>query len=290
MGKIGRNDKCWCGSGRKYKACHMSFDNRIRDFKNRGYEVPNRGMIRTPEQIAGIREAGKKNTMVLDYITPFVKEGVSTEELDVRIEEYTRKIGCIPACLGYQGYPKSVCTSVDDVVCHGIPSKDQILKSGDIVNVDCTTIYNGYFGDASRMFCIGEVSEEKRKLVQVTKECLDLALEATRPWGTMGDMGYACNKHARENGYSIVREIGGHGCGVRFHEDPWVNHIGTPHHGILFVPGMTFTIEPMVNMGEPDVFEDENDGWTIYTQDGKPSAQWEYTILVTENGTEILSY
>ena len=268
----------------------MSFDNRIRDYYNRGYEVPDHSMIKTPEQIAGIREAGRKNTMVLDYITPFVKEGVSTLELDRLIESYTREIGCIPACLGYQGYPKSVCISVDEVVCHGIPSEEQILKSGDIVNVDCTTIYNGYFGDASRMFCIGDVSEEKRKLVQVTKECLDLAVAATRPWGTMGDMGYVCNKHAEENGYTVVREIGGHGCGVHFHEEPWVNHIGEPDEGILFVPGMTFTIEPMVNMGKADVYEDADDGWTIRTVDGLPSAQWEYTLVVTEDGTEILSY
>ncbi len=288
--KIGRNDKCWCGSGKKYKACHMSFDNRIKDFRNRGYEVPHHGMIKTPEQIAGIREAGKKNTEVLDYISQFVKEGVSTLELDERIEKFTREIGGIPACLGYQGYPKSVCISIDEVVCHGIPDKDTILKSGQIVNVDCTTIYNGYYGDASRMFLIGDVPEEKQKLVRVTKECLDLALEATKPWGTMGDMGYACNTHAEKNGYSIVREIGGHGCGVGFHEDPWVNHIGQPDQGILFVPGMTFTIEPMVNMGRPDVWEDEHDGWTIRTEDGLPSAQWEYTILVTEDGTEILSH
>lgn len=140
------------------------------------------------------------------------------------------------------------------------------------------------------MFCIGDVSEEKKKLVRVTKECVDLALAATKPWGTMGDMGYVCNKHAVENGYSVVREIGGHGCGVQFHEEPWVNHIGQPDEGILFVPGMTFTIEPMVNMGKPDVWEDEDDGWTIRTEDGKPSAQWEYTILVTEDGTEILSH
>lgn len=290
MIKLGRNDKCWCGSGKKYKTCHMAFDDKIKLYAQKGYEVPGHHMIKTPEQIDGIREAGRINTMVLDYITPFVKEGVSTEELNTRIEEYTRSLRAIPACLGYQGYPKSVCVSVDDVVCHGIPNEDQILKSGDIVNVDCTTIYNGYYGDASRMFCIGDVPEEKRKLVRVTKECLDLALEATKPWGTMGDMGYACNKHAQENGYSIVREIGGHGCGVEFHEDPWVNHIGQPGKGILFVPGMTFTIEPMVNMGKPDVYQDADDGWTIYTEDGLPSAQWEYTILVTENGTEILSY
>ncbi len=288
--KLGRNDKCWCGSGKKYKNCHMSFDNRILDYKSRGYEVPDHSMIKTPEQIAGVREAGKANASVLDYISDFVKEGVTTEELNVRVEEYTKKIGGICACLNYMGYPKSVCISVNDVVCHGIPSPDQVLKSGDIVNVDCTTIYKGFYGDASRMFCIGDVSEERRKLVRVTKECLDLSLAAVHPWGTMGDMGYVCNKHAVENGYTVVRDIGGHGCGVDFHEDPWVGHIGQPGEGILFVPGMILTIEPMINMGGEDVFQDESDGWTIYTDDGKPSAQWEYMILVTEDGTEILSY
>lgn len=288
--KLGRNDKCWCGSGRKYKQCHMAFDQRISDYYNKGYEVPDHSMIKTPEQIEGIREAGKKNTMVLDFISPYIKEGISTGEIDRLIEDYTRQIDCIPACLGYQGYPKSVCTSIDEVVCHGIPDDHRILKSGDIVNIDCTTIYKGYYGDASRMFCIGEVSEEKRKLVEVTKECLDIAVAATKPWGTMGDMGYACNNHAKKHGYSIVREIGGHGCGVAFHEEPWVSHIGIPDDGILFVPGMTFTIEPMVNMGKPDVYEDADDGWTIRTRDGLPSAQWEYTLLVTETGTEILSH
>lgn len=288
--KLGRNDKCWCGSNKKYKSCHMKFDEKLDSFRNKSVELPTKDMIKTPEQIEGIREAGRRNTMVLDYISPFIKEGISTAEIDRLVENYTREIGCIPACLGYQGYPKSVCISINEVVCHGIPSEDRILKSGDIVNVDCTTIYNGYYGDASRMFCIGDVPEEKRRLVEVTKECLDLALEATKPWGTMGDMGYVCNKHATENGYTIVREIGGHGCGVDFHEEPWVNHIGRQGKGLLFVPGMTFTIEPMVNMGKPDVFQDADDGWTIYTEDGKPSAQWEYTILVTETGTEILSY
>ena len=288
--KIGRNDKCWCGSGRKYKACHMSFDNRIKDYWNRGYEVPDHSMIKTPEQIEGIREAGKKNTMVLDFITPYVKEGVSTGELNRLIEEYTREIGGIPACLGYQGYPKSVCISIDDVVCHGIPSDDQILKSGQILNVDCTTIYNGYFGDASRMFCIGEVSEEKKKLVRVTKECVDLALEATKPWGTMGDMGYVCNKHAVENGYSVVREIGGHGVGIEFHEDPWVSYVSHRGTEMIMAPGMMFTIEPMINMGKAPIYTDKNNGWTVRTKDGLPSAQWEIQILITNDGYEIISY
>ena len=183
----------------------------------------------------------------------------------------------------------SVCISVDDVVCHGIPSEDTILKSGQIVNVDCTTIFNGYYGDASRMYCIGEVSEAAEKLVRVTKECLDLGLQEVKPWGFLGDVGYVINKHAKDNGYSVVREIGGHGIGEELHEEPWVSHIGERGHDILLVPGMVFTIEPMINMGKPDVFEDEDDGWTIYTYDGQPSAQFEYTIAVTDDGAEILS-
>ncbi len=289
MIKLGRNDKCWCGSGRKYKSCHMMLDEKLRTYEMKGYEVPDHSIIKTPEQIEGIREAGKRNTMVLDYISQFVKEGVSTLELDEKIEKFTRDMGAIPATLGYEGYPKSVCISIDEVVCHGIPSADTILKSGQIVNIDCTTIYNGYYGDASRMFCIGEVEEEKRKLAEVTKECCDIALANTKPWGTLGDMAYACNQHAVENGFSIVREIGGHGVGVDFHEDPWVGYIGQPGKGMLLVPGMTFTIEPMINMGKPEVWQDEEDGWTIRTEDGLPSAQWEYTILVTNDGTEVLS-
>ena len=288
--KLGRNDKCWCGSGRKYKSCHMSFDNRIKDYQNRGYEVPDHQMIKTPEQIEGIREAGKRNTMVLDYISPFVKEGVTTEELDRRIEEYTRKIGCIPACLHYQGYPKSVCISVDDVVCHGIPSEKQVLKSGDIVNVDCTTIYNGYYGDASRMFCIGDVGPEKQRLVDVTRECVEKGLAQVKPWGFLGDMSQAVYDHAHANGYSVVREIGGHGVGLEFHEDPWVGYIGKAGTGMLLAPGMIFTIEPMINMGNHEIFVDDSDGWTVYTEDGKPSAQWEIMVLVTEDGYEVLAY
>ena len=288
--KPGRNDPCWCGSGKKYKNCHIDFDRRIREIEDQGHEVPYGYMIKTPAQIEGIREAGRINTMVLDYVEQFIREGVSTQEINDAVDRYTRELGGIPAPLNYEGYPKSVCISIDDVVCHGIPSEKTILKSGQIVNVDCTTIYNGYYGDASRMYCIGEVSDAKKKLVQVTKECLDLGLKEVRPWGFLGDVGYVINKHAVENGYSVVREIGGHGIGEDFHEEPWVSHIGRRGDGILLVPGMVFTIEPMINMGKPDVFEDEDDGWTVYTYDGLPSAQVEYTIVVTEDGAEILSY
>ena len=175
--KPGRNDPCWCGSGKKYKNCHIDFDRRIREIEDQGHEVPYGYMIKTPAQIEGIREAGRINTMVLDYVEQFIREGVSTQEINDAVDRYTRELGGIPAPLNYEGYPKSVCISIDDVVCHGIPSEKTILKSGQIVNVDCTTIYNGYYGDASRMYCIGEVSDAKKKLVQVTKECLDLGLK-----------------------------------------------------------------------------------------------------------------
>ena len=287
--KIGRNDPCWCGSGRKYKTCHMQLDEKILMYQHKGSKVPTHKMIKNAEQIEGIRVAGEMNTKVLDYISPYVKEGISTGELDRLIYDYTIELGCTPACLGYEGYPKSVCTSIDEVVCHGIPDNNRILKSGEIINIDCTTIWNGYYGDASRMFCIGEVSPEKKKLVEVTKECLDIGYDLVKPWTHLGDIGYAVNKHAVENGYTVVREIGGHGVGVEFHEEPWVSHIGTPGKDYLLVPGMIFTIEPMVNMGKADVWQDDEDGWTVRTEDGLPSAQWEYTILVTETGAEILS-
>ena len=288
--KIGRNDPCWCGSGRKYKTCHQSFDEKIEKYREAGCIVPTHDLIKTPKDIEGIRESAKINVAVLDYVAEHIKAGMSTEEIDRMVYEKTTAMGGIPAPLNYQGFPKSVCTSINEEVCHGIPSEDIILKDGDIINVDVSTILDGYFSDSSRMFLIGDVSEEKKRLVQVTKECVEEGLKAVKPWGFLGDMGQAVHYHAYENGYTIVREIGGHGCGVQFHEEPWVNHIGQPDEGILFVPGMTFTIEPMVNMGKPDVWEDEDDGWTIRTEDGKPSAQWEYTILVTEDGTEILSH
>lgn len=190
----------------------------------------------------------------------------------------------------YQGFPKSVCTSVNEQVCHGIPSKEDVLQEGDIVNVDCSTILNGYFSDSSRMFCIGEVSPEKKRLVEVAKECVEKGLEQVKPWGFLGDMGQAVHDHAYANGYTVVREIGGHGIGLEFHEDPWVGYNTKQGTDMLMVPGMVFTIEPMVNMGGVDIYIDDENDWTVYTQDGKPSAQWEVMVLVTEEGYEVLSY
>lgn len=288
--KIGRNDSCWCGSGKKYKQCHMGFDEKIMQYKMQGVRVPSHSIIKTQKQIEGIRNASKINTKVLDKVEEYVKEGVSTEELNQIVHEYTIELGGVPATLGYKGYPKSVCTSINEVVCHGIPSANQILKNGDIINIDATTIVDGYFGDASRMYMIGEVSEEKQALVRVAKECLEIGLNEVKPWGFLGDIGEVIHEHATKNGYTIVRQIGGHGVGLAFHEDPWVSHIGFRGTDMLLVPGMIFTIEPMVNMGTADVYEDKEDGWTIYTEDHMPSAQWEYTILVTETGAEVLSY
>lgn len=287
--KIGRNDACWCGSGKKYKNCHSSFDIKLDEYKAKGIYVPSRDIIKNEEQIEGIRKSGVINTSVLDLVAQNIKEGMSTEEINTMVHNFTVENGAIPATLNYEGFPKSVCTSINDVICHGIPSEKEILKNGDIINVDVTTIYNGYYADASRMFMIGEVSSEAKKLVEVTKKCVELGIEAVKPWGFLGDVGYAINTLAEKNGYTVVRDIGGHGVGIDFHEEPYVCHIGIKGTGMLLVPGMVFTIEPMINMGTGKFFTDKENGWTVHTKDGKLSAQWESTILVTETGTEIIT-
>ena len=288
--KLERNDLCWCGSHKKYKNCHQAFDERIRVIADQGHMVPSREMIKTPEQIAAIRESCKINVAVLDCIAANIKEGMSTGQIDRMVHEITTDMGGVPAPLGFEGFPKSVCTSLNDQVCHGIPSEKDILKDGDIVNVDASTIYKGYFSDSSRMFMIGNVSEEKRRLVQVAKECVELGLKEVKPWGFLGDMAQAVNDHAKTNGYQVVRDIGGHGVGLEFHEEPWVSYVVPRGTEMLMVPGMIFTIEPMVNMGTHEFFVDEENGWTVYTADGKPSAQWEIMVLVTEDGHEVLSW
>lgn len=288
--KLGRNDLCWCGSGKKYKQCHEAMDRKIERFAREGHLVPRQDMLKTPEQIEKIKESAKINIAVLDHIEECICAGMTTEEIDQRVHDLTIKMGGIPAPLNYEGFPKSVCTSVNDQVCHGIPSKEVILKEGDIVNVDCSTNLNGYYSDSSRMFCIGEVSEEKKQLVKVAKECVELGLQATKPWGFLGDVGYAICEHAKKHGYTVVREIGGHGIGLEFHEDPWVGYHTKPGKDLLLVPGFMFTIEPMVNMGVQEIYVDTTNNWEQYTKDGKPSAQWEYQVLVTETGAEIISY
>lgn len=290
MQKPGRNEPCWCGSGKKYKRCHCEFDNKIEQFAHKGAIVPTRDLIKTPEQVEKIKESAAINIAVLDYVAEHIHAGVTTEEIDKWVYDETVRRGGIPAPLNYEGFPKSVCTSINEVVCHGIPSKDVVLKDGDIINVDCSTIYNGYFSDSSRMFCIGDVSPEKRRLVEVTKKSIEIGLEQVKPWGFLGDMGQAINDYAKENGYSVVREIGGHGVGIEFHEEPWVSFVSKKGTEMLMVPGMMFTIEPMINMGTAEVVTDKKDGWTVYTKDKKPSAQWEVQLLVTEDGYELISY
>ncbi|MDR7810592.1 MULTISPECIES: methionyl aminopeptidase [Lacrimispora] len=289
MFKIGRNDACWCGSGKKYKNCHLPFDQKLENYAVMGDEVPEHYMIKTPAQIEGVRRAGIVNNRILDLVGEMIKPGISTEDINTLVHENTIKMGGIPATLNFEGYPKSVCISINEVVCHGIPDSNRILKDGDIVNVDATTIVDGFYADASRMFCVGNVSDEALRLVRVTKESVDLAVKEARAWGHLGDIGAAISEHIYANGFTVVREIGGHGVGVDFHEEPWVSHIGTRGTDMLLVPGMIFTIEPMVNAGKADVVQDDNDGWTIYTKDGSLSAQWEYTVLITEEGAEVLA-
>lgn len=227
---------------------------------------------------------------MLDHVAAHIKAGMTTAEIDRLVFEKTKELGGVPAPLGYRGFPKSTCTSINEEVCHGIPADDVALKDGDIVNVDVSTIYNSYFSDSSRMFCIGAVSKEKRRLVDVARECVELGLQEVKPWGFLGDMGQAVHDNAKKHGYSVVREVGGHGVGIRFHEEPFVSYVTKRGTDMLLVPGMIFTIEPMINMGKDAIVLDKANGWTIRTADGAPSAQWEIMVLVTEDGHEVLAY
>ena len=264
-------------------------DEIILEWQARGYLVPSRDLIKTPEQVVGIRESGKITNGALDLVAHEIKAGMTTEDINRLVHEYTLDHGGIPAPLNYEGFPKSVCTSINDVVCHGIPSEEEMLLPGDIVNVDVTTIYKGYYADASRMYIIEDTYPECKRLVKVAKECRDLGAAVTKPYTFVGDMAKVITKHAHANGYTVVRELCGHGVGLDFHEAPDVDHYGVRgKSGMLLVPGMVFTIEPMINLGSRDVFQDEDDGWTICTEDGQPSAQWEHTYLLTDKGLEIL--
>ena len=256
-----------------------------------GKMVPSRALIKTPEQIEGIRKAGVINTAILDLVGERIRAGISTLEIDRWVYDYTVSHGATPACLGYDGFPNSCCTSVNEVVCHGIPNEFEILEEGDIINVDCTTILNGYYADASRMYVIGKTTPKKQKLVDVAWECLKIGEQVcSEPFVFVGDVGNAIAKHAHKNGFSVVRDLCGHGVWLEFHEDPEVEHYGKKGTGMLLVPGMVFTIEPMINMGTWEVFCDEDDGWTVVSEDELPSAQWEHTFVMTENGVEVLTH
>ena len=268
------------------------FDKQIMYWENKGKLVPTRGLVKSQEQLDGIRKAGMLNTAVLDEVARNIHAGMSTLEIDKICHDYCVGHGGIPACLGYEGFPKSVCTSINEVVCHGIPKASDILEEGDIVNVDFTTILDGYYADASRMFIIGKTTPEKEQLVRVAKECLEIGMEVAKPFTFVGDIGYAIEQHCKKHHYGVVRDLCGHGVGLKFHEEPEVPHFGRRGTGMLLVPGMVFTIEPMVNMGTWKVFVDADDefGWEVISEDELPSAQWEHTLLMTETGVEVLSY
>ena len=285
-----RNELCWCGSGKKYKKCHMPIEEKIMMHAERGEIVPTRKILKTPFQIEKIRKSAELNTAILDEVARQIHIGMSTQEIDDIVYRFTKEHGGIPAPLNYQGFPKSVCTSINNEICHGIPDENIILEEGDIINVDVSTILDGYFSDASRMFKMGKVSERAERIVRVTEECVKLGLEAAKPWGHLGDIADAINTHARANGYSVVEDIGGHGVGLEFHEDPFVSYVSPKGSGPVMVPGMVFTIEPMINMGSPEFYVDAKNGWTVYTEDGMPSAQWEVTVAVMDDGYEVLTY
>lgn len=284
-----RNELCWCGSGKKYKRCHMAMEEKMEQLREAGHIVPGRELLKTPAQIEAIKKSAELNTAVLDHVAKHIHAGMSTEDIDVLVHDFTVSHGGIPAPLGYEGFPKSVCTSLNNEICHGIPDKNIILQEGDIINVDVSTILDGYFSDASRMFKIGTVSERAERIVRVTEECVELGLKAAKPWGHLGDIADAIYTHAQKNGYSVVEDIGGHGIGLEFHEEPFVSYVTPKGSEMVLVPGMMFTIEPMLNEGSPDFFVDEDNDWTVYTIDNGLSAQIEYMVLVTETGIEVLS-
>jgi methionyl aminopeptidase len=289
---VERNDPCWCGSGKKYKKCHLIADSGIA-VKNDPPKILKKlknGVVKTPEQIDGMRRAGEFNGILMDYIRPFIKKGISTEEVNTLVHEYTVSHGHVPACLGYHGFPKSLCTSRNNIVCHGIPNLREFLEDGDIVNIDLTTIVNGYHGDSSETFLIGNVKDDVRHLVDVTAQALVLGIRAVKPGVPLKEIGEAIQPYVESQGCSVVRQYTGHGIGQKFHEHFTVyHHVDRDCEPVFFEPGMTMTIEPMVNLGRYEVVTDRKDGWTVRTKDGTMSAQFEHTILVTETGCDILT-
>jgi len=246
--------------------------------------------IKTPEEIDHMREAGRLAAEVLEMIGPHVLPGISTGELDRLCHDYIVNVQkVIPAPLNYNGFPKSICTSVNHVICHGIPDDTAILKKGDIINIDITVIKDGYHGDTSKMFLVGDVAPHASKLVRVTQECLYKAIDIVKPGITLGDIGHIIQIHAEANRYSVVREYCGHGIGKIFHEEPQVLHYGQPNTGLMIEEGMTFTIEPMINAGTRHTKLSRRDGWTVTTRDRRLSAQWEHTLAVTSDGCEVLT-
>ena len=293
---LSRNSPCWCGSGKKFKKCHLGKEQILSPIKHEKPKFSEKLIyIKTEEQIEGIRKSSQLTKKLLDMVEDRISEGVTTNEIDQWVHSETLANGAIPAPLNYghgtgrrrMPFPKSICTSTNNVICHGIPN-NQVLNNGDIINVDITSILDGYYGDASRMFIIGDVPEETKKLVEVTRECLKLGIEQVFPSKRLGDIGHVIQNHAEKNGFSVVRDFAGHGVGIEFHEAPQVLHYGQPGKGEMLRENMVFTIEPMINMGSYEC-KILGDGWTAVTADGSLSAQWEHTLLVTNSGAEILT-
>jgi methionyl aminopeptidase len=283
--KIGPNALCPCGSGKKYKNCCRNKKKgvSIKEEYKKKYDI----YLKDPHQIQGIKKSGDLLISIIDQVEEMIKPGLATEEINTLVHEETIKAGAIPAPLNYRGFPKSVCVSVNDVICHGIPG-NRVLKDGDIVNVDLTPILNGYYADASKTFFVGTPTKEGQKIVNVAAESLKRGIETIAPGATLGDIGYAIQSYAEGQGCSVVREFVGHGVGIDFHEQPQILHFGKQGKGIVLVPGMVFTIEPMVNLGRKELHVLE-DRWTAVTNDGSLSAQFEQTLVVTETGWESLT-
>lgn len=285
--KVGRNDPCPCGSGLKFKKCCLDIGGvepiNLKKLYTQKYKI----RFKKEKDIEGIKRAGRLVIDTLNLVEAEIRPGITTDDINTLVHEFTIQNNAIPATLNYKSYPKSVCVSVNEVICHGIPGK-RVLKEGDIVNVDVTPILNGYYADASKTFFVGTPGSEAKKIVRVARESLRRGMSMVRPENTIGDIGWAIQKYAEGEGCSVVREFVGHGVGFEFHEPPQVPHFGKKGEGIDLVPGMVFTIEPMINLGQRylTVLEDK---WTAVTKDGSLSAQFEQTILVTANGFESLT-
>jgi len=279
------NELCPCGSGKKFKNCcrNKKTEISLKDKYKSKYDIT----LKTPEQVAGIRKCGELLLSIMDGVEAMIRPGLKTDDINTYVHEQTIKAGAVPAPLNYRGFPKSVCVSINDVICHGIPG-ERVLEDGDIVNVDITPILDGYYADANKTFFVGTPGRDAQKIVAVAAESLRLAIEQVKPGATLGDIGHAIQQYAEGQGCSVVREFVGHGVGLDFHEQPQVLHFGRPGTGVTLVPGMVFTIEPMVNLGKKELHVLE-DRWTAVTNDGSLSAQFEQTILVTDDGYESLT-
>ena len=286
--KVGRNDPCPCGSGLKYKKCCAGKTEAVLpadlgELYARKYRI----RVKTPKDIEAIRRAGRLVVATLDLVAPRIRPGITTDEINTWVHEFTVQNGAVPAPLNYRGYPKSVCVSVNEVICHGIPG-ERVLKDGDIVNVDVTSILDGFYADANKTYFVGSPGPDARKIVAVARECLYRGMGMVKAGNTVGDIGWAIQTYAESQGCSVVREFVGHGVGVDFHEPPQVPHFGPKGEGLVLIPGMVFTIEPMINLGRKELRILQDD-WTAVTRDGSLSAQFEQTVLVTENGSESLT-